>query len=149
MDKPVKPGRTGVMGALLLLLVIIFFVALYKLQIVEGRAYYEESRNSVATAQRVVAARGNILDRYGRVLVSNTSINNIVLNAEVLLSQDDPNAAILQMVRAVESCGDTYTDTLPVTKTPPFEYTRMNELQRTLLNKYLESVGWYTACCKS
>ena len=141
MDKPVKPGRTGVMAAALLLLVVIFFVALYKLQIIEGRAYYEESRNSVSTAQRVVAARGNILDRYGRVLVSNTSINNIVLNAEVLLAQDDPNAAILQMVRAVESCGDTYTDTLPVTKSPPFEYTRMNELQRTLLNKYLESVN--------
>ena len=81
MDKPVRPGRTGVMGAILAVLLVIFFVALYKLQIVEGRAYYEESRNNVATAQRVVAARGNILDRYGRVLVSNTSINNIVLNA--------------------------------------------------------------------
>ena len=140
MDKPVKPGRTGVMAFLLFVLLVIFFVALYKLQIVEGRAYYEESQNNVATSQRVVAARGNILDRYGRILVSNTSINNIVLNAEVLLAQEDPNAAILQMVRAVEACGDTYTDTLPVTKTPPFEYTRMNELQRTLLNAYLESV---------
>ena len=140
MDKPVRPGRTGVMGAILAVLLVIFFVALYKLQIVEGRAYYEESRNNVATAQRVVAARGNILDRYGRVLVSNTSINNIVLNAEALLAQDDPNAAILQMVHAVQSCGDTYTDTLPITKKPPFEYTRMNELQRTLLNAYLESV---------
>lgn len=140
MDKPVKPGRTGVMAALLVLLLIIFFVALYKLQIIEGRAYYEESQNSVATTQRVLAARGNILDRYGRVLVSNTSINNIVLNAEVLLAQDDPNGAILQMVRAVEACGDTYTDTLPITKSPPFEYTRMNALQRTLLNAYLESV---------
>ena len=77
MNKPVKPGRTGVMGALLAVLLVIFFVALYKLQIIEGRAYYEESRNSVATAQRVVAARGNILDRYGRVLVSNTSIHKL------------------------------------------------------------------------
>ena len=141
MDKPVKPGRTGVMAAMLAVLLVIFFVSLYKLQIIEGKAYYEESQNSVATTQRVLAARGNILDRYGRVLVSNTSINNIVLNAEVLLAQDDPNGAILQMVRAVEACGDTYTDTLPITKTPPFEYTRMNTLQRTLLNAYLEYVG--------
>ena len=140
MDKPVRPGRTGAMGVLLAVLLVIFFVSLYKLQIIEGRAYFEESQNNVKTTQRVVAARGNILDRYGRVLVSNTSINNIVLNAEDLLEPDDPNAAILQMVRAVEACGDTYTDTLPVTKTPPFEYTRMNELQRTLLNAYLESV---------
>ena len=130
MEKLVKSARLAVMAIVTAAIIAVCAVTLYKLQIVEGKAYYEESRNSVSTAQRVVAARGNILDRYGRVLVSNTSINNIVLNAEVLLAQDDPNAAILQMVRAVESCGDTYTDTLPVTKSPPFEYTRMNELQR-------------------
>ena len=73
MDRPIKPGRIAAMATLLAILLVIFLVALYKLQIVEGRAYYEESLNSVSTTQRVRAARGNLLDRYGRVLVSNTS----------------------------------------------------------------------------
>ncbi len=141
MDRPIKPGRIAAMATLLAILLVIFLVALYKLQIVEGRAYYEESLNSVSTTQRVRAARGNLLDRYGRVLVSNTSCNSIVLNAEDLLAQDDPNAAILQMVQTVEDTGDTYTDTLPVTSAPPFEYTEMNKLQRTLLDAYLDDVG--------
>ena len=52
-----------------MLLVIVFVVALYKLQIVDGKAYYEENRNSVASSQTVAAARGSILDRYGLPLL--------------------------------------------------------------------------------
>ena len=98
MDKPIRPGRIAAMALLLAALLAIFFVAIYKLQIIEGNAYYEESLNSVTATQRVRAARGNILDRYGRVLVSNTSANSLLLNYTDLKAQDDPNAAILRMV---------------------------------------------------
>lgn len=141
MDRPIKPGRITALAVLLALLLVIFLVALYKLQIVEGNAYYEESRNNVASTQRVKAARGSILDRYGRVLVSNTSCNNLVFNTDDLFEQDDPNAALLQMVRTVQASGDTYVDELPVTASPPFEYTEMNDTQRTQLKGYLKFVG--------
>lgn len=137
MEKPVRPGRVAAMALLLLALLAIFFVAIYKLQIIEGNAYYEESLNSVTTTQRVKAARGNILDRYGRVLVSNTSCNSLILNRSDLLSQEDPNTAILRMVQLVNEAGDTYNDSLPITKSPPFEYTEMTSLQRMLLDAYL------------
>ena len=81
MEKPIKPGRVAALACLLALLVIVFVVALYKLQIVDGKAYYEENRNSVASSQTVEAARGSILDRYGRVLVSNTSCNNLTTSS--------------------------------------------------------------------
>ena len=89
MEKPIKPGRITALACMLTLLVIVFVVALYKLQIVDGKAYYEENRNSVASSQTVEAARGSILDRYGRVLVSNTSCNNLVFNPDDLFEQDD------------------------------------------------------------
>ena len=69
MEKPIKPGRVAALACLLALLVIVFVVALYKLQIVDGKAYYEENRNSVASSQTVAAARGSILDRYGLPLL--------------------------------------------------------------------------------
>lgn len=140
MERPIRTGRITALAALLAVLLVIFLVALYKLQIVEGNAYYEESRNTVASTQRVKAARGNILDRYGRVLVSNTSCNNLVFNTDDLFEQDDPNAVLLQMVRTVWASGDTYTDELPVTTSPPFEYTEMNATQSTQLKGYLKSV---------
>ena len=95
MEKPIKPGRITALACMLMLLVIVFVVALYKLQIVDGKAYYEENRNSVASSQTVAAARGSILDRYGRVLVSNTSCNNLVFNPDDLFEQDDPNGILL------------------------------------------------------
>ena len=137
MDKPIRPLRLVAMALLLLALLVIFFVAIYKLQIIEGSAYYEESLNSVTTTQRVRAARGNILDRYGRVLVSNTSCNSLKLNRSDLLAQDDPNAAILRMVQLVKDAGDEYHDDLPVTMSPPFEYTEMSDVQKMLLQGYL------------
>ena len=69
MEKPIKPGRVAALAGILVLLVIVFVVALYKLQIVDGKAYYEENRNSVASSQTVEAARGSILDRYGLPLL--------------------------------------------------------------------------------
>lgn len=141
MERPIRTGRIAALAVILAVLLVIFLVALYKLQIVEGNAYYEESRNTVASTQRVKAARGNILDRYGRVLVSNTSCNNLVFNVDDLFDQDDPNAVLLQMVHAVWTSGDTYTDELPVTMSPPFEYTEMNATQSTQLKGYLKYVG--------
>ena len=41
MEKPIKPGRITALACMLTLLVIVFVVALYKLQIVDGKAYYE------------------------------------------------------------------------------------------------------------
>ena len=141
MEKPIKPGRVTALACILMLLVIVFVVALYKLQIVDGKAYYEENRNSVASSQTVEAARGSILDRYGRVLVSNTSCNNLVFNPDDLFEQDDPNGILLQMARTVAACGDTYVDELPVTAKPPFEYTDMNDTQRTQLKGFLKYAG--------
>jgi len=54
---------------------------------------------------------------------------------------EDPNAVILQMINLVEAAGETYTDDLPITLEPPFEYTNMTDIQRTLLDAYLKAKG--------
>ena len=69
MEKLIRPVRLAVMAVVTVLLVAVSVVTLYKLQVVEGRAYYEEGRNNIVTNKRVTAARGSIIDRYGRVLV--------------------------------------------------------------------------------
>lgn len=126
--------------------VIVFFLVavctgkLYQLQIVQGSAYYDTSLNSLVSYTSVEAARGNILDRYGRVLVSNRTSYNLVINTIKLFSEDveDPNAIILNMVNIVERSGATFIDDLPITNAPPFEYTDMTAYERTLLEAYFE-----------
>ena len=143
MKKLVSTGRLFAFGVLVVALIALCVATLYKLQIIEGAAYYEESQNNQASNQTVTAARGNILDRYGRVLVSNRECYNLKISDTRLFSDEveDPNAIILEMINMVEAAGETYIDDLPITKEPPFEYTEMTALQRTLLTAYLESKG--------
>lgn len=125
---------------MILAITVVFLISLYRLQIIEGAAYYEQSENSIVTTNTVLAARGNILDRYGRVLVSNSVCNNLLINSDELFEQDDPNAVILELVQAVKDSGNKYTDTLPITASAPFEYVSdMTDLQRTRLDAYLEA----------
>lgn len=140
MDKIIKPWRLAFLIILVISLMTIFLITLYRLQIIDGAAYYEQSENSIVTTRTISAARGNILDRYGRVLVSNKVCNNLTINSDQLFEQPDPNAIILELVKDVEDSGNTYTDTLPITKEAPFEYVSdMTDLQHTRLLAYLKA----------
>lgn len=130
------------MAILILVLLAVYGISLYKLQIIEGAEYYERSQNSIVSAQTVKAARGNILDRYGRVLVSNRVCNNIIIDTQELFDSEkveDPNAVLLELAEIVKSCGDAHTDTLPISGGAPFEYVgNMTDLQKSLLSGYIE-----------
>ncbi len=139
MQNLIKPVRLVVLAVVFALLLLIYLAALYKVQIIDGAAYYANNELSSTREVRIPAARGNILDRYGRVLVSNRSCNNLTINITELFGQEDPNSIILELCKAVLRFGDSYTDTLPITMAPPFEYTSMSELQRNMLDAWLKA----------
>ena len=136
-NRLVKPGRVAGLVILILLLLTVYLVALYKLQIIEGEANYNRSSELTNTERVVTAARGNIYDRYGRSLVSNEETYNLKIDTDKLFANDDPNSVILELVHMVQGYGDEYTDDLPITMTPPFEYDPdMTAIQRTMLDAY-------------
>ena len=139
MNKLVKPGRVAIIVILLMILLSVYLVFLYKLQIIEGEEYYNRSSATTTEESRVTASRGNILDRYGRVLVSNKECYNLTIDTSKLFASDDPNGTILELIEMVEEFGDTYTDDLPITTEPPFEYDEnMTDIQRTMLEAYFK-----------
>ena len=136
-NRLVKPGRVAGLVILILLLLTVNLVALYKLQIIECEANYNRSSELTNTERVVTAARGNIYDRYGRTLVSNEETYNLKIDTDKLFANDDPNSVILELVHMVQGYGDEYTDDLPITMTPPFEYDPdMTAIQRTMLDAY-------------
>ena len=136
-NRLVKPGRVAGLVILILLLLTVYLVALYKLQIIEGEANYNRSSELTNTERVVTAARGNIYDRYGRTLVSNEETYNLKIDTDKLFANEDPNSVILELVHMVQGYGDEYTDDLPITMTPPFEYDPdMTAIQRTMLDAY-------------
>lgn len=133
----IKPTRLLAMALALILLLTVYLVFLYKLQIIEGEEYYNRSSELSEEVRTVTATRGNIFDRYGRLMVGNTECYNLKIDTDKLFANEDPNAVILELVEMVESFGDKYTDDLPISMEPPFEYLDdMTEIQRTMLDAY-------------
>ena len=128
-------------AVVVLLLLVFYFGTLFKLQIIEGAKYSEESANSIVTEETVAATRGNVVDRYGRPLVSSRECHNIVINTEELFEQEDYNADILRLIETVEAYGQDYNDDLPITMASPFEFTEMTAIQKTILEGYLKNAA--------
>ena len=142
MYKLVKPGRVFALTVLFGVVILVYLVFLYRLQIIEGEKYYNQSNELTQEKRTITAARGNILDRYGRILVSNKECYNIKIDTAKLFASEDPNRVILELVDMVRGYGDDYTDDLPITQTPPFEYDpEMTDIQRTMLQAYFKDKG--------
>ena len=100
----------------------LFALKLYDLQIIETGG----KTNNISTFEtrtRVKAARGNILDTNGNVLVTNRASYDLVVNHFVLTSSAKPNQTLYQLVQLCKERDIEYTDRLPITKEEPYEYT--------------------------
>ena len=145
MNRLIRPGRVAFLGLVLVVVLALYLGTLYRLQIIEGNANYEASTNSIVSTETVIAARGNILDRYGRLLVSNRNCNNLLIDTDELFATGDDNTAntaILRMTQIITENGDAYTDELPITKTAPFAFVdNMTAIQRACLDAWIQANG--------
>lgn len=143
MNRIIKKDRILILAAVFAILLTVYLVFLYKLQIIDGERYYAESKNNIITTSVVTAARGNILDRFGRTLVSNTPCYNLLINENELFYIDgvDPNKSILTLVNIIRAHGNDYNDELPITVTPPFEYTDISSIDNARLSAYKKQNG--------
>ena len=71
---------------------------------------------------RVTAARGEILDRNGNVLVTNRASYNLIITGYALFNSESPNESLRQLVRLCRELDIDFTDHLPVTRVKPYEY---------------------------
>ena len=134
-----KPGRIIVIFVIVAALLATYAAALYKLQIIDGAAYYDESANTYTTEYPVTAVRGSIYDRNGTLLISSDVTYNLAISRTALLRSENPNAALLGIINTAEEFGTEYTDTFPMTHTGPFEFSaEMTKTQKSWLKAYFE-----------
>ena len=126
--------RAGLLAVLFVAVLCFYSFQLYRLQVVEPGG----NTNNITTFEtrtRVKAARGNLLDRNGNVLVSNRASYDLTINHFVLTSSDDPNGTLYELVQVCRDQGIEYTDHLPITKEQPFAYT-LSEQNTTWQNHF-------------
>ena len=142
--------RLLVLGCLLLLCVGLAGGQLIQLQLINGESYVRRSASFLTTTSTVSAARGEILDRYGRAMVTNqTGFSLVLIYSSFWEDKEDRFEVLLDLANRVKADGqastsgdttdgedDTQTDTdtteqtsgavlndvMPITDTAPYEY---------------------------
>ena len=136
--------RVGVLLLALALVAGIFAVRLYNVQVTEAREYDSAPSGSYTYNTRVIAARGEILDRNGNVLVGTRASYNLALVYEAVFNADTPNENLRRLSNLCDTLGLEVIDHFPVTMEKPYEYTTdsysatWNGYFRTFLTKR----GW-------
>ena len=80
--------RIAVLGGFAVVLFALMFFRLWDLQVLSGEEYLAEAKNNRSREFKVIAPRGDILDRDGNVLVDNRTSLALQLNTQKL--PDDP-----------------------------------------------------------
>ena len=70
MKKLVRTGRIAALFLIVGLVLFIYITKMYQLQVVEGGSPVITAIDTITTTETIPAARGDILDRNGAVLVS-------------------------------------------------------------------------------
>lgn len=136
-------ARIGVVCALLAIILTFYSLRLYSIQVVNQKENAESS-NTFTYTTRVTAARGEILDRNGKVLVTNRASYNLVLINAVLFSDDNPNDQLRRLVQVCKANGYDIIEHLPITEQKPYEYT-LDQLDDTWVSHFrdfLEYCEW-------
>jgi len=108
--------------ALFAFVLMLFAVRLFVLQIIETEGNTDNTQ-TYSTITTVRAARGDILDRNGNVLVGNRASYDLVFNHYVIESYGETNEALYRLVRKSKELGIEWNDHFPVSTQRPFEYT--------------------------
>ncbi|UQT49852.1 hypothetical protein M5E87_09415 [Flavonifractor plautii] len=92
---------------------------LYNLQVLHVDDYRAQSVVKIANRKTVEAARGELLDRYGRSMVTNRATYQLTLNTGVMGEEAVRNANLLELLNICRDNGLTWTDTLAVSTAAP------------------------------
>ena len=117
---------------------------LMDIQIVNGDHYEERTQTVYTRTQRVKAARGEIMDRYGKSLAVNINSYDIVFN-KAFLEDGTINDTILRLASILLEADEEWIDNLPLTETAPFEFKEGEETAIKKLKNFLGVEQYATA----
>ena len=133
-EKQVHKGRIILLISLIVIVFVAFALKLMQYQIVNAEEYKEMAQGNYTSVQSIDAARGEILDRYGRPLAVNQVSYDIMIN-EAYLPADMKNTVIERIILLMEQEGQTWIDTLPISTTEPFTFLTETDSQKTQIEK--------------
>ncbi len=105
--------RFGIFIILVCAVGIIFIAQLFNLQIVNGESYREQSEKRLVREVVTYAPRGEIYDRYGKVLAT-SEMGYIVEIYKTKVTTQELNQVLLKLANILEKNGDSYYNSVPI-----------------------------------
>ncbi len=137
MKTPESKSNTRIFIIILICVIITgaFGIRLMQMQIVDGADYLEQSQKRTISTMPVKAARGEIVDRYGRPFAINRRGFNIIID-KAFMPRGMENELILKLTSLLTIRGEEWNDSLPISKDIPFSFLegRDNDIQRLKKN---------------
>ena len=117
LDKRIIKGRITLIYIILVVFTVLCIVRLFNLQIVNGDEYKEMAENRLVRACTIKAPRGEITDRYGVPLVTNSMGYYIIIHS-VDKRNTTLNETISSLIDICEADEVKYFDEFPISKAP-------------------------------
>ena len=136
-----KRSRTVIMIVLAVAIILFYYYRLMQLQIVNGDYYSALAQRSISSTTAIPAARGEILDRYGRPIAVNTTGYTICFQRN-FMEYGEENRIILDLAQLLTSTGEEWNDSLPVTRTSPYAFEEGKEDSAEYLKEFLRLNGY-------
>jgi penicillin-binding protein 2 len=113
------------------------FFNLFKLTVVQNKTWVAEAKNISIKSINTKAPRGEILDRYGRVIAGNTQTFTLQISAGDL-NNEELNRVCGEVTSILKKNNEDYFDNLPIiAEGDKFSYTYQNDIEEWLTKQEL------------
>lgn len=126
VKKKKKFPRITALCVIMALVVAVYSASAFGYQVVNRSKYSADADTLTVRQLAVKSARGQILDRYGRVIAYNTQGYSLVFDA-AYLSKSRLNSVILSLSKVLTSAGEEWNDLLPLSDTAPYGFDETDE----------------------
>ncbi len=144
MEKKLLLNRIIVIAVVFVFICLVYVFKLMEYQLVRGDEFLEQATNTITIKVPITAARGEIVDRYGRKIATNRVGYNIQLN-KLYLPNEKLNDTILNLIYILENNGETHIDFIPLTKQQPYEFLQESEKEISKIKAMLGLAEYSTA----
>ena len=141
--KKVNP-RQVTLAVILAAVLVLYTGRAAQIQVVNAQKYLDQADTTGSRKATIAAARGEILDRYGRPIAINREGYNVVLNS-AYLPKAKINQTIAKLTAYLKTTGEQWTDNLPLSAEEPFGFMENAEDKITSMKNRLGVAHYATA----
>ena len=95
---------------------------LLQIQIVDGEYYKEQTQNTYTANQTIQAARGQIFTNDGKLINTNRLVYKVIIQ-KAFFESGTENDVIAKTVKILQNNNEEWIESLPISKTTPYEFT--------------------------